>query len=142
MHVTISVHTCIQIHVYTCNYIHVHCVYMYVCTMFCRGDQLGLSHQLLYYIMTLLKSCTDKSFEIVIDLTQATHLNEPDVRFFQGVFLHVHIYVSFNILVLFFVVCIVTCSFANTFASPPFTSQGNKCSMYMQQDGPWDDWCV
>ena len=44
-----------------------------------RGDQMSFSHQLLYHIMTLLKSCTDKSFEIVIDLTQATQINEPDV---------------------------------------------------------------
>ena len=45
----------------------------------CRGDSISFSHQLLYHIMTLLKSCTDKSFEIVIDLTQATQINEPDV---------------------------------------------------------------
>lgn len=52
----------------------------HVCTqMMCRGDQLMISHQLLYHIMTLLKSCTDQSFEIVIDLTHATQLNEPDV---------------------------------------------------------------
>ena len=44
-----------------------------------RGDQLSISYQLLYHIMTLLKSCTDKAFEIVIDITQATQLNEPDV---------------------------------------------------------------
>ena len=37
------------------------------------------SHQLLYHIMTVLRSCTEKSFEIVIDLTQATQINEPDV---------------------------------------------------------------
>ena len=48
----------------------------------CRGDQLSVSHQLLYHVMTILKSCTDKSFEIVLDLTQATQLNEPDVRLF------------------------------------------------------------
>ena len=44
-----------------------------------RGDQLNISHQVLYHIMTLLKSCTEKSFEIVLDMTQATQLNEPDV---------------------------------------------------------------
>ena len=37
-----------------------------------RGDQLHMSYQLLYHIMTLLKSCADKAFELVIDLTQAT----------------------------------------------------------------------
>jgi neurofibromin 1 len=45
-----------------------------------RGDQISFSHQMLYHIMTLLKSCTDKSFEIVIDLTQATQINEPDLE--------------------------------------------------------------
>ena len=45
-----------------------------------RGDQLHVSYQLLYHIMTLLKSCTDKAFELVIDLTHATQSNEPDVR--------------------------------------------------------------
>ena len=45
-----------------------------------RGDQLHMSYQLLYHIMTLLKSCTDKAFELVIDLTHATQSNEPDVR--------------------------------------------------------------
>ena len=49
------------------------------CIKQCRGDQISFSHQMLYHIMTLLKSCTDKSFEIVIDLTQATQINEPDV---------------------------------------------------------------
>jgi len=44
-----------------------------------RGDQLHMSYQLLYHIMTLLKSCADKAFELVIDLTQATQYNEPDV---------------------------------------------------------------
>ena len=29
--------------------------------------------------MTLLKNCTEKAFELVIDLTHATSLNEPDV---------------------------------------------------------------
>ena len=48
-----------------------------------RGDQLSISYQLLYHIMTLLKSCTDKAFEMVIDITQATHLNEPDVSLSQ-----------------------------------------------------------
>ena len=46
---------------------------------FCRGDLLNMSYQLLYHVMTLLKSCTEKAFELVIDLTQATQLNEPDV---------------------------------------------------------------
>ena len=45
-----------------------------------RGDQLHVSYQLLYHIMTLLKSCTDKAFELIIDLTHATQSNEPDVR--------------------------------------------------------------
>ena len=45
-----------------------------------RGDQLHVSYQLLYHIMNLLKSCTDKAFELVIDLTHATQSNEPDVR--------------------------------------------------------------
>ena len=45
-----------------------------------RGDQLHVSYQLLYHTMTLLKSCTDKAFELVIDLTHATQNNEPDVR--------------------------------------------------------------
>ena len=45
-----------------------------------RGDQLHVSYQLLYHTMTLLKSCTDKAFELVIDLTHATQSNEPDVR--------------------------------------------------------------
>lgn len=33
-------------------------------------------------MMVMLKSSTDRSFELIIDLTQATQQNEPDVRFF------------------------------------------------------------
>ncbi len=44
-----------------------------------RGDQLQLSYQLLYHMMSLFKSCTERSFEIIIDLTQSTQHNEPDV---------------------------------------------------------------
>ena len=40
---------------------------------------MAFSYQLLYHIMTVLRSCTDKSFEIVIDITQATQMNEPEV---------------------------------------------------------------
>lgn len=40
---------------------------------------MSFSHQLLYHIMTILKSCTENSFELVVDLTQATSINEPDV---------------------------------------------------------------
>lgn len=38
------------------------------------------SKQLLYHTMSVLKSnTTDKVFELVVDLTQATPSNEPDV---------------------------------------------------------------
>ena len=43
------------------------------------GDQSHTSYKLLYHVMTLLKNCTEKAFELVIDLTHATSLNEPDV---------------------------------------------------------------
>lgn len=42
-----------------------------------RGDH---SKQLLYHTMAMLMSNnTDKVFELVVDLTQATPTNEPDV---------------------------------------------------------------
>lgn len=66
-----------QVNVYAfvcCSDMHM-CMYIFPH----RGDQLHMSYQLLYYIMTLLKSCTEKAFELVIDLTQVTQLNEPDV---------------------------------------------------------------
>lgn len=44
-----------------------------------KGDQLQTSYQLLYHIMLLLKSSTERSFEIVLDLTQTSQHNEPDV---------------------------------------------------------------
>lgn len=38
------------------------------------------SNQLLYHVMSMLKSNTsDQVFELVVDLTQASSLNEPDV---------------------------------------------------------------
>ena len=45
-----------------------------------RGELLHVSYQLLYHIMILLKGCSEKAFELVIDLTQVTSANEPDVR--------------------------------------------------------------
>ena len=43
-----------------------------------RGDQ--QSNHLLYHVMNLLKTNTrGKSFELVVDLTQASSVNEPDV---------------------------------------------------------------
>lgn len=45
-----------------------------------RGDQLHMSYQLLYHIMVLLRGCTERAFEIVIDLTQTTQHNEPDLE--------------------------------------------------------------
>jgi neurofibromin 1 len=45
-----------------------------------RGDQLRMSYQLLYHMMIVLKSRTDRSFELIIDLTQASQLNEPDLE--------------------------------------------------------------
>ena len=38
-----------------------------------------MSYQLLYHMMTLLKGRSDKAFEMVVDLTQASLANEPDV---------------------------------------------------------------
>ena len=57
-----------------------------------------MSYQLLYYIMTLLKSCTEAAFELVIDLTQVTQLNEPDVShificIYVLYFLHIYMYI-------------------------------------------------
>ena len=63
-------------------------VCMYVCMYICmtllyyysRGDQVHISNQLLYHVMSILKSNTsDKVFELVVDLTQASSVNEPDV---------------------------------------------------------------
>ncbi len=46
----------------------------------CRGDEDHTSNRLLYHVMTVLKSnVTSRVFEIVVDLTQATPFNEPDV---------------------------------------------------------------
>lgn len=45
-------------------------------------------------MMVLLKSSTERSFELVIDLTQASQQNEPDVRFFTTLFTTFH---SFNL---------------------------------------------
>ena len=53
-----------------------------------RGDQIHVSYQLLYHMMVLLKGHTERSFELIIDLTQTTQHNEPDV------FVHVHVPIS------------------------------------------------
>jgi len=48
-----------------------------------RGDQ--QSNHLLYHVMNLLKTNTrSKSFELVVDLTQASSVNEPDVSAWGG----------------------------------------------------------
>ena len=44
-----------------------------------RGDQIRTSHLLFYHLINLLKARTEKVFELVIDLTQSTQSNEPDV---------------------------------------------------------------
>ena len=57
------------------------------------GDQPHTSYKLLYHVMTLLKNCTEKAFELVIDLTHATSLNEPDVSVAISVHYCVHLHV-------------------------------------------------
>ena len=55
-------------------------MYMYMCVLFISsGDQQHTSYKLLYHVMTLLKNCTEKAFELVFDLTHSTSINEPDV---------------------------------------------------------------
>lgn len=45
-----------------------------------RGDQVHTSNLLLYHVMSMLKSNAGcQVFELVVDLTQATPYNEPDV---------------------------------------------------------------
>ncbi len=44
-----------------------------------RGDQRRASNQVFYHMISLLKARTEKVFELVIDLTQSTLINEPDV---------------------------------------------------------------
>jgi len=52
-----------------------------------RGDQRRASNQLFYHMISVLKARTEKVFELVIDLTQSTLVNEPDVRITHT---HVH----------------------------------------------------
>jgi len=37
------------------------------------------SNKVLYHVITLMKKFTDKSFELLIDLTMSTPSNEPEV---------------------------------------------------------------
>ena len=54
-------------------------IHVYGVILISSGDQSHTSYKLLYHVMTLLKNCAEKAFELVIDLTHATSLNEPDV---------------------------------------------------------------
>ena len=48
-----------------------------------RADQRRASNQVFYHMISLLKARTEKVFELVIDLTQSTLINEPDVSLYN-----------------------------------------------------------
>lgn len=79
-------------------------VYYFISRKF-RGDLLHVSYQILYHMMSLLKSSVGKSFELVIDLTGSTQMNEPDLELLVKFAAYVPELVPSHIEVLYFYNC-------------------------------------